>query len=85
MPSTLIHVCPCIHLIISNFCIFSSDDNKEQSSFFIPETETSSAPEFWRENPSKNTTLSQRFIRHLQQEGCRNNTRSTAGPSLRGY
>ncbi|KAL1266994.1 hypothetical protein QQF64_002669 [Cirrhinus molitorella] len=28
-----------------------SDDNKEQSSFFVPETETS-PPEYWRENPT---------------------------------
>ncbi|XP_059401242.1 SKI family transcriptional corepressor 2-like isoform X2 [Carassius carassius] len=29
-----------------------ADDNKEQSSFFVPETETL-APEYWRENPNQ--------------------------------
>lgn len=45
---------------------FLSDENKEQNSFFVPESETS-APDYWRESSGTNTRL--RFIFYLN--GCR--------------
>lgn len=35
---------------------FLSDENKEQNSFFVPDSETS-APDYWRESSGRNTHL----------------------------